>query len=70
MEVQPLHVLVLADTAIRAADMDESLLKQALEEAKQEMQDRSGHFDYSKASAHLVEVSAQLQTLEKVRRFK
>jgi F-type H+-transporting ATPase subunit epsilon len=67
LEVQPGVVSILADTALRAADMDEAAAEEARKEAEQALANQSGEFDYGRASARLVEASAQLATLRKMR---
>ncbi|MDX1588234.1 MAG: F0F1 ATP synthase subunit epsilon [Oleiphilaceae bacterium] len=68
LEVQPHHVTVLADTALRAADMDEAAAQQARQEAERELANQSSEMDYSRASAHLAEAMAQLRTIQKIRK--
>jgi len=68
LEVQPHLVTILADTAVRAQDIDEAAAKQAEDAAKQALTNQSGELDYSKASSELAEAAAQLLTLEKLRR--
>jgi F-type H+-transporting ATPase subunit epsilon len=67
LEVQPGVVSILADTALRADDMDEAAAEEARKEAEQALANQSGEFDYGRASARLVEASAQLATLRKMR---
>ena len=68
LEVQPHLVTMLADTAIRAGDIDEAAAKQARELAEKALTNQSGELDYSKASSELAEAAAQLLTLDKLRR--
>lgn len=68
LEVQPHLVTILADTAVRADDIDEAAAKQAEEAARQALVNQSGEFDYSKASSELAEAAAQLLTIEKLRK--
>lgn len=68
IEVQPNVVIVLADTALRADDMDEAAALQAKEEAEKDMVNRSGDFDYSAAAIQLAEATAQLRTLQAIRK--
>lgn len=68
LEVQPHLVTILADTAVRAHDIDEAAAKQARDAAEKELTNQSGELDYSKASSELAEAAAQLLTLEKLRR--
>lgn len=67
LEVQPGVVSILADTALRAADMDEAAAEDARKEAEHALANQSGEFDYGRASARLAEASAQLATLRKMR---
>jgi F-type H+-transporting ATPase subunit epsilon len=68
VEVQPHAVTVLADTALRAEDMDEASAQQAKEEAERNIANRNGEFDYSAAAVQLAEASAQLRTLQAIRK--
>ena len=68
LEVQPYHVTVLADTALRAGDMDEAAAQQAKEHAAQQLANQSGEVDYSRAAIQLAEASAQLRTLQSIRK--
>lgn len=68
LEVQPYHVTVLADTALRADDMDEAAALEAREEASRQLHNQSGEFDYSRAAIQLAEASAQLRTLQSIRK--
>jgi F-type H+-transporting ATPase subunit epsilon len=68
LEVQPGHVTVLADTALREEDMDEAAALQAKEAAEKHMTNQSGDFNYSAAAIQLAEASAQLRTLQAIRK--
>lgn len=68
LEVQPYHVTVLADTALRAGDMDEAAAQQAKDQAAQQLANQSGEVDYSRAAIQLAEASAQLRTLQSIRK--
>lgn len=68
LEVQPYHVTVLADTALRADDMDEAAAQQAKDEAQKQLTNQSGDIDYSKAATQLAEAAAQLRTLQSIRK--
>jgi F-type H+-transporting ATPase subunit epsilon len=67
LEVQPGVVSILADTALRAADMDEAAAEEARKEAENALANQSGEFDYGRASSRLAEAAAQLATLRKMR---
>ena len=68
LEIQPYHVTVLADTALRADDMDEAAALEAKKQAEQNLNNQSGDFDYSRAAVQLAEASAQLRTLQAIRK--
>ena len=56
---------VLADTAVRANDLDEAKILEARRHAEQTLQNQKADIDTSAASAALAESLAQLQTLKK-----
>lgn len=68
LEVQPHVVTVLADTAVRAKDLDEAKAMEAKKRAEQALQDRKGDMDYARAEAELAEAIAQLQAIQRMRR--
>lgn len=68
LEVQPSQVKVLADTALRADDMNEAAAAEAKKLAEQELANQSGEFDYSRAATQLAEAAAQLRTLQAIRK--
>ena len=67
LEVQPGIVSILADTALRAEDMDAAAAEQARQDAAAALENRSADFDYGRASVRLAEAAAQLRTLQKIR---
>lgn len=67
LEVQPNIVTVLADTAVRAHDLDEARILEARREAEQLLQNQKESIDTSAALVALAESLAQLQTLQKYR---
>jgi len=67
LEVQPHLVTVLADTAVRAHDLDEAAAVEAKRAAEEALADKTGKIEYAKAQAELAEAVAQLRMLEKVR---
>ena len=67
LEIQPGGVSILADTAIRAHDVDEAAAEEARKEAEHALANQTGDFDYGRASAQLAEAAAQLATLRKMR---
>jgi len=68
LEVQPQVVTVLADTAIRAEDIDEASVRAAKEEAERILAHRGERMEVAEAQQRLAEVTAQLQALERLRK--
>ena len=68
LEVQPSVVTVLADTAIRARDIDEAAARGAKEEAERALSNRSNTLEVAQAQSQLAQAMAQLQALEQLRR--
>lgn len=68
LEVQPQVVTVLADTALRAADIDENAALAAKQHAEQSLGDPSDKIEVAAAQTRLAEALAQLQALERLRR--
>ena len=68
LEVQPQVVTVLADTAVRAQDIDEASVLAAKEEAERILAHRGEPMEVAEAQQRLAEVTAQLQALERLRR--
>ena len=68
LEVQPQVVTVLADTAIRADEIDEASVRAATEEAARILAHRGEAMEVAEAQQRLAEVSAQLQALERLRK--
>jgi len=67
LEVQPHVVTVLADTAIRGGDLDETEAEEARARAEEQMKDAAGTPDYAAAAAELAEASARLAVLKKIK---
>jgi F-type H+-transporting ATPase subunit epsilon len=70
LEVQPHVVTVLADTAIRAHDLDEAAAVDAKRRAEDALAGKAAEFEYAKAQAELAEAVAQLRAIEKLRKMK
>jgi F-type H+-transporting ATPase subunit epsilon len=68
LEVQPHLVTILADTAIRAKDIDEAAAIEAKARAEEALADKSGKIDYATAQAQLVQAAMQLRTLDRLRK--
>jgi F-type H+-transporting ATPase subunit epsilon len=67
LEVQPHVVTVLADTAIRAKDLDEAAAQAAKQRAEEALKDRKTDIDYAQAQAELAQAIAQLHSIRKLR---
>jgi F-type H+-transporting ATPase subunit epsilon len=67
MEVQPDIVTILADTSVRAHDLDEAKALEAKRLAEEAIQNRSGVMEIAKAQAELAEAAAQLAAIRKLR---
>jgi F-type H+-transporting ATPase subunit epsilon len=67
LEVQPKGVTVLADTAIRGADLDEAKAQEAKRKAEELMVNKESQIDYAKAQAELAAAIAQLAAIAKLR---
>ncbi len=68
LEVQPNTISILADTALRADDLDEAAALEAKKEAEQDLANQSGEFDYSRAASQLATAAAQLRTIDQLRK--
>ncbi len=68
LEVQPDRINLLADTALRAGDMDEAAALEAKRQAEKALANQKGEFDYTRAAARLAEAAAQLRTLQAIRK--
>ncbi|MBT8420042.1 MAG: F0F1 ATP synthase subunit epsilon [Gammaproteobacteria bacterium] len=69
LEVQPHVITVLSDTALRAHDIDEAAALAAKEQAEQAMRDQTSEMEYAAAEAALVEATAQLTILKRVKKI-
>jgi F-type H+-transporting ATPase subunit epsilon len=67
LEVQPHHVTVLADTAIRGADLDEAKASEAKRRAEEALTNKESLIDYAKAQSELSAAIAQLAAIQKLR---
>ncbi len=67
MEVQPDRVTVLADTSVRAHDLDEAKAMEAERLAKEALVNRTGAMEVAKAQAELAEAAAQIAAIRKLR---
>jgi F-type H+-transporting ATPase subunit epsilon len=67
LEVQPELITVLADTAIRAHDLDEAKAAEAKRRAEEALRDRTSDISLATAEAELAQAVAQLQAIKKLR---
>jgi len=67
LEVQPALITVLADTAIRAHDLDEAKAMDAKRRAEEALRDRGSEVGLATAEAELAQAVAQLQAIKKLR---
>ena len=70
IEVQPHLVTVLADTALRAKDMDEAAALQAKQRAEEALKNRGDAISAAEAQAELARAVAQVKMIEKLRKIK
>lgn len=68
LEVQPQLVTILADTAVRAQDIDEAAVRTAKEEAERILANRGEAMEVAEAQQRLAEATVQLQALERLRK--
>ena len=68
LEVQRGVVTLLADTALRADDLDEASALAAREDAEKAIANQTAEFEYSIAAAQLAEAAAQLRALRQMRK--
>lgn len=67
MEVQPDVVTILADTSVRAHDLDEAKALEAKRLAEEALENRTGKMEIAKAQAELAEAAAQIAAIRKLR---
>ncbi len=67
LEVQPKIVTILADTAARAADLDEAAAIAAKERAEKILTDKKAEIQYGAALTELAEAMAQLRAIQMLR---
>ena len=68
LEVQPGTVNILADTAVRADDMDEANATQAMKEAEDAIKNQNAEMEYAEAASQLAQAAAQIRTLQQLRK--
>lgn len=67
LEVQPDCITILADTAIRAENLDEAMALEAEKHAKEALANRHADFNYSAAATELARAAAQIRLLKKLK---
>lgn len=67
LEVQPNHVTVLSDTAIRGKDLDEAKASEARKVAEEAVKNAKSDIDLAKAQSELAVMAAQIAALRKYR---
>jgi F-type H+-transporting ATPase subunit epsilon len=67
LEIQPNKVTVLADTAIRAKDLDEAAALEAKQRVEEALKDKTGHINQAEALAELVRLTEQLKLIRRLR---
>jgi F-type H+-transporting ATPase subunit epsilon len=70
LEVQPNHVTVLSDTAIRGKDLDEQKAGEARAEAEEALKNARSEIDLAKAQSELAVAVAEMAALRKYLRKK
>jgi F-type H+-transporting ATPase subunit epsilon len=70
IEIQPHLVTVLADTALRAKDLDEAAAMQAMQRAEEALKNRTDAVDAAELQAELVRAAVQMKMLQKLRKIK
>jgi F-type H+-transporting ATPase subunit epsilon len=68
MEVQPKNLTILADTSIRAHDLDEAKVMEAKRNAEEALANRASGQDRALVVAELAQLAAQLQSIQKLRK--
>lgn len=68
LEVQPNLVTILADTAVRAEDVDTAAAEESKQKAKEALDGNNAELDSGRAMALLAESLAQLRTVEQLKK--
>ena len=70
LEVQPTKVTVLADTALRAADLDEAAAMAARQRAEEALAGKIDRIEQAEALAELARAAAQLKLIQRLRKIR
>ena len=68
LEIQPGIVTVLADTALRAEDIDEAAAAEARQVAERNLTEAAAELDYGRVEAQLAAATAQQRTVEALKK--
>jgi F-type H+-transporting ATPase subunit epsilon len=70
LEIQPQRVTVLADTALRARDLDEAAVLAAKQRAEEALREKGSEISIAEAQAELLRAVAQIKMLERLRKIR
>lgn len=68
LEVQPYNASVLADTAMRADDIDEAAAISAKEQAEKALAGKMSSIDFAKATVELAEAIARIRAVQQIKK--
>jgi len=70
LEVQPHLVTVLADTALRAKDLDEAAAVQAKQRAEEALRNKGDAVEMAELQAQIAQYAAQIKMIQNLRKAK
>ena len=70
IEVQPFRITVLADTGIRATDLDQAAAEEARRRAEDALANQTSEMELAKAQVELAQAVAQLRAIQRLRQTK
>ena len=68
IEIQPFKITVLADTALRADDIDEAAALEAQQRAEEALKDQADNVDFTLAQTQLAEAAARLKVVQALKK--
>jgi len=68
LEVQPNVITILADTAVRAEDLDEAAALEARQSAEKALAEHKGEIEYSSVLAELAQTAARLRAIRQLKK--
>jgi F-type H+-transporting ATPase subunit epsilon len=68
LEIQPQRVTVLADTALRAKDIDEAAALAAKQRAEEALRNTTDKMEVAEAQAELARAAAQIKAIQRLRK--